>query len=271
MKRMMIGLLLMMTVLAGMVNVQAAEAEITVQVHASETQLQVGDTVEYTVLATGSGVAAMQFQLQLPEGLRYVPNSGATPENLAKKLGVPAADWSEHAMMFTFYNDIGITFAPGTEILRFSCVAEKEGEWSVELYELLPFDEEFLDFEADLQVRKVLVTAAGSQITPTVPKETDPAIPDIGETQPPVSVAPETEPENTQPPSVPDATEPTRTEPQFSTDPTAGNEEVTSPTQEPTGPVSPEKHQRGWILPTVLVAVGACGVGIFFLMKKKDV
>ena len=158
MKRVIICLMLLMAMCAGMMNVHAAEAEITVEVRASKTEVQVGDTVEFTVLATGSGVVAMQFNVELPEGLRYVPNSGKTPENLAQKLGVPAADWTEVSMMFTFYNDIGITFAKGTEILSFSCVAEKEGEWSVNLYELLPFNGDFEEFVPKLQVQKVTVT-----------------------------------------------------------------------------------------------------------------
>lgn len=209
MKRIMISLLLLAAMLCGMMTAQAAEAEITVQVLASQTEVQVGDTVEYTILATGSGVVAMQFNLQLPEGLTYVPNSAQTPENLAQKLGVPAADWTEQSMMFTFYNDIGITFAKGTEILRFSCVAEKEGDWNVELYELLPFDGEFMEFTPKLQVQTVNVTGDTPVIDETapsnpeqLPQQTEPSVEEPQETQPTESIDPPltnaTEPEDTE-------------------------------------------------------------------------
>ena len=73
MKRAIICLMLLALMLTGAMSVHATEAEVTVQVRASETEVSVGDAVEFTVLATGSGVVAMQFNLELPEGLSYVP------------------------------------------------------------------------------------------------------------------------------------------------------------------------------------------------------
>ena len=278
MKRVAISFLLLAAMLTGMMNVWAAEAEISVQVCASKMEVQVGDTVEYTVLATGSGVTAMQFELRLPEGLRYVPNSGATPENLAQKLGVPAADWTEQSMMFTFYNDIGITFDEDTEILRFSCVAEQAGEWAVELYELLPFNGAFEEFTPKLQVQKVRVTGEAPQETPTVPEETLPS--QTPETKPPVSTPEETvtspDPDNTLV-TTPSVSAPDPTENQTAVD------TLTEPVEQPEDDLStdtaqnaqPEKKAADYTLRWVLLAAGvaviAVGAVVFVLLKKKRV
>lgn len=277
MKRIMISLLLLAAMLCGMMTAQAAEAEITVQVRASKTEVRVGDTVEYTVLATGSGVVAMQFNLQLPEGLTYVPNSAKTPENLAQKLGVPAADWTEQSMMFTFYNDIGITFAKGTEILRFSCVAEKEGAWNVELYELLPFDGEFMEFTPKLQVQTVNVTGDTPVIGETapvipeqLPQQTEPAVEEPQQTQPTQATEPPvtdaTEPpvtDTTEPTSQPDETETTGQAPQE-------QEPQTPPEQEvPAVELKPAKSSAWKVILLSAVGVAAVAAAIWCIKNGK--
>lgn len=272
MKRAIICLMLLALMLTGAMSVHATEAEVTVQVRASETEVSVGDAVEFTVLATGSGVVAMQFNLELPEGLSYVPNSGATPENLAQRLGVPAADWTEQTLMFTFYNDIGITFAKGTEILHFTCVAEKEGEWQVNLYELLPFDEEFEEFTPKLEVQTIKVRgsgAVGEGTGPETPAEPDPEIPE--ESQPEDSV-----PEIEDQPKEPDVQEDekvddTLTE-QEQEDPATPETEVPSqPQKTPKKENKSDKPQKNgtWILPVAAVVLIAGGVIVFILLRKK--
>lgn len=201
MRRIVITFVLLAAMFAGAMSVQAAAEEITVQVRASKTEVQVGETVEYTVLATGSGVVALQFEVKLPVGLRYVPQSGAAPEGLVKKLDVVAVDWTESAMMFTFYNDTSITIAEGTEIFRFSCVAEKAGNWDVKLNELLPFNSAFREFTPTLKVQSVKVIQPAGETKPT-----EPSVP--GEDVPSVTV-----PENPSQPTVPDHTAGTPTSP----------------------------------------------------------
>lgn len=290
MKRIVVVLLLLAVMLSGMMNVHASEAQITVEVRASKSEVQVGETVEYTVLATGSGVVAMQFELRLPEGLRYVPNSGATPENLAQKLGVPAADWTEISKMFTFYNDIGITFAKGTEICRFSCVAEQEGQWAPELYELLPFNEDFEEFAPGLQVQQIVVTASGSQTDPTVPEK--PVAPEetTGATEPaqqPSSVPSDTRPEDiekpTDPVTVPDEPDeegPAPTVPEHEHISDDGPQDLPDDTVavgalDPNGSQNlpnqekPAKSALLWLLPLGIAAVIACGMIVFIRLKKK--
>lgn len=268
MKRILICLLLLTAMLAASVSVHAAEAEMTVQVCASKTEVQVGDTVEFTVLATGSGVVAMQFNVIMPEGLSYVPGSGRTPEQLAQKLGVPAADWTEQSMMFTFYNDIGITFAKGTEIVRFSCVAEKEGNWEIELYELLPFNEEFEEFPAKLQVQAVKVTG---KTEASAPAETEPPV--TGETEPaeqPSEQPAEQQPQQTEP-SVTDATqavpepENTENEPQTPEEQSVN----TVPQQDPPEEEQKKESSQQWKTVTVLAVAGILLVSLSAALVTK--
>lgn len=291
MKKLLITLLLLVAVLASVLPVHAAEAEITVEVRASKSSVQVGDTVEFTVLATGSGVVAMQFEVRFPEGLRYVPNSGATPENLAQKLGVPAADWTEVSKMFTFYNDIGITFAKGTEILRFSCVAEKAGDWDVILFELLPFNGDFLEFPPVLKVQTVSVTEKSEDTKQPVTGETAPHETGSPETVPPVTAPTETEPSSVQKPTDA-ATQPTSTpiptdapsEDVVVTDPVEVTEDTKLPVTEAlpeTGTPTqseetrkpeeePRKEKWIWLIPAIGLPVIAIGALVVYLVKKQQ-
>lgn len=294
MKRIVVALLLIAVMLSGMITVHAAEAEVTVEVRASKTEVQIGETVEFTVLATGSGVVAMQFELRCPEGLRYIPNSAATPENLAQKLGVPAADWTEISKMFTFYNDIGITFVKGTELLRFSCVAEKEGTWAPDLYELLPFNGNFEEFPPDVILPQITVTAPVQQTAPSAPeKPTVPAETTAPEENP-VPVEPETQPDvpSVTAPTVSQTEKPTETVPDVpdgeKADPTAPTHIQNTPHDEPqditddlvtVGPQDqtlPDRDQQNsatkpwvWLISLGLAAVIGGGVVVFILLKKK--
>lgn len=288
MKKILICILLLIFMLTCMLPVHGAEEEMVVEVRASTTDVRVGDTVEYTVLATGKGVVAMQFQLMMPEGLRYVKKSAATPEKLAQKLGVPAAEWTEQSMMFTFYNDIGISFPKGTEILHFSCVAEKEGSWDVILYELLPFNAEFLDFPATLEVQTIRVRAKSDNQVPPVTQESVPAVTVPSESDPTTApkptdtVAKPTEP-TIQPTSIPEeqpeptvdviVTEPTeQTEDQetFTTEPSDETENATEPVQTQDHDPQPEKKNRLWLVPVIVVPVAAVAVVLILLIKTKN-
>lgn len=123
-----------------------------VYVHASTTTARLGDTIDYTVYAYGDGVTALQFELRLPEGLSFVSGSGAVPSGLKSYLGWAATDWTESAMMWTGYNDLPSSFEKGTVILTFSCTAVAAGTYEVELFELLPFNEDYEEFNPTLIV-----------------------------------------------------------------------------------------------------------------------
>ena len=273
--------------------VSASAASIHLQVTPSKNQVQVGDTVEYVITATGEDVVAMQFELQFPDGLSYVPNSGATPENLAMKLGVPAADWTEISSMFTFFNDVGITMAKGTELLRFTCKAEKAGTYGITLYELLPFDSNFQEFTPKVTVVPLEVKSQGGQ---TEPEVTQPSVPATQPTLPPATQPVETQPAVTTPVTQPQTTEPQATEPveevttepqeqptvEAPTDATVPEQEPTEPemTQEPTTqqgeeetvPEPTEEKKPSvliWVLLGAVLAAGGATAGFFLLKKRK--
>ena len=278
MKKIVICLLLLSCMLAGMLNVYAEEAQLSVQVVASSVDVKVGETVEYTVVATGSGVVALQFELRLPEGLRYVPGSAATPEGLAQKLGIPAAEWTEQSMMFTCYNDVGITVPAGTQLLSFSCIAQQEGNWAAELYQLLPFDGEFQAFSAELQVDAVLVSQEAGDTKPTVPDvpgETEPPVAAPGDPTAPTVTEP-TAQVTTQPAADPDkpAEQPSDevvTEPAtgLQDQPSPKPEQVAAPEETEPDPVKPVKKPRFWIFAAVAVPLLACAVAAVVIFKKK--
>lgn len=267
MKKVLICFLLLTCVLSCMLPVYAAEAEVTVEVRASKNNVQVGDSVEYTVLATGSGVVAMQFHVMMPDGLRYVPDSGKVPENLAKKLGVPVVDWTENSMMFTFYNDTGVTFAKGTEILRFSCVAEKDGNWDVIIHELLPFDSEFLDFSPVLKVQTLRV---GSMNQDQVPSGNGETMPDASH---PTATGPSSALNSTEEPAVDvivkDPAEQNGDHGLPATKPATDAEDGTQSEQPQKTKPKSEGKIGPWLVPVTVVAVADAALLLFLLIKKK--
>ena len=207
MKRIAICILMVTCMLTAMMNVPVSAAQMSVWVTASNENVQVGDTVEFTVLATGQDMVALQFEVRLPEGLAYIPNSGATPEGLAQKLGIPAAEWTEQSMMFTCYNDVGVTVPEGTQLLSFSCVAQKSGQWTVELFELIPFDSDFQAFSAELQVETIHVTDGEGGHKPGEPGTTGATVPAATTpTEPETPVVTDPADQVTQPASEPDQT-----------------------------------------------------------------
>ena len=293
MKKSIVAWLVLLALLMTGFPVYAAAASIEIQVKPTNSQVNVGDTVEYVVTATGEDVVAMQFEVKFSEGLTYVPNSGATPKDLAKKLGVPAADWTEISKMFTFYNDVGITMKKGTELLRFTCKAEKAGKYAVTLYELLPYDSNFEYFAPTIKVESVTVRETQNQQVPTLPPATEPPV-----TLPPATEPAVTEPAVSEPTVGTDATELPATEPMTDsvvdvtepiqeptveavTDPTDAVEEPTQaeqPTEEATAQVPSEKEkaeEKGpspaiWVILGV-VAVAVAAAAVLLIKKKKQV
>ena len=292
MKKNIVAWLVLLALLMTGLPVYAAAASIEIQVKPTKSQVNVGDTVEYVVTATGEDVVAMQFEVKSSEGLTYVPNSGATPKDLAKKLGVPAADWTEISKMFTFYNDVGITMKKGTELLRFTCKAEKAGKYAVTIYELLPYDSNFEYFVPTIKIEPVTVRETQNQPAVTLPPATEPPV-----TLPPATEPAVTEPAVSEPTVGTDATEPPATEPMTDsavdvtepiqeptveavTDPTDAVEEPTQaeqPTEEATTQAPSEEgkaEEKGpspviWIILGV-VAVTAAAVAALLIKKKKQ-
>ena len=108
MKKKLLALALVCVMILSGIPVYAARANFTMDVQPVQESVEVGDTVYYSIVAKGEDLVALQFDLVIPKGLRYVAGSAATPEDLREKLGVASADWTEGSMMFTYYNDVGV-------------------------------------------------------------------------------------------------------------------------------------------------------------------
>ena len=168
MKKKLLALLVVLAMVLSIVPAVYAEGStMTVTVTPSVSTANVGDTIEYTVYATGEGVTALQFELRFPEGLEYVANSAVVPSTLKSYLGWAATDWTESSSMWTGYNDLPSVFGEGTVILTFSAKVTAEGTFEPELFELLPFDENYEEFAPQLTVGTV--TVAGEE-EPTQPE-----------------------------------------------------------------------------------------------------
>ena len=149
---------------------ETAGAFMNITVQASKMEVQVGDTVDFTVYAYGEGITAMQFNLIIPQGMTYVSGSGAVPANLQNDLGWGALDWTEDTLMWTGYNDLVTAFAENTPILTFSCVAEEPGSHKIRMYEPLAFDGNFEEKTVDVTVDQVEVSekTADPVVIPTL-------------------------------------------------------------------------------------------------------
>ena len=137
------------------VGILAADASMIIHVSPSAADVQIGDVVEYTVTVQGSNIGAMQFDLVIPEGMTYVPNSASVPAGLSIAIGWLEADWTEATMRWTGFNDHSTDIAANTVILTFCCTVDDYGTYLVELRELLPYDKDYALMDASLTVDPV--------------------------------------------------------------------------------------------------------------------
>ena len=167
-----VSLLLCLVLTLSILPVYAYEgpARISVSVTPSVSTASVGDTVDFTITASGEDISALEFTLVVPEGLSYVPNSAALPQDLKSVLGWAAADWTEETQKWTGYNDVGNPIPEGTVMLTFSCVVEAEGVYEIELLDLLPFDSDFIDVPAEFTSAPLTVSdqPAVEVVAPTI-------------------------------------------------------------------------------------------------------
>jgi hypothetical protein len=236
MKKRIVLLLMVCAWILSAIPVSAVQPQFSVVVQAEQQEVEVGDTVCFTVVAQGEDVVALQFNIVVPEGMKFVSGSGALSKGLREKLGVAAVDWTEGAMIFTYYNDVGVTIPKDTVLMTFECTAEKAGSYQLELEEVLPFNSEFEEFAPSVKMASVTVVKAGEQgeKDPTVTQPTTPS------TDP--STEPSTEPtdastepsSDTQPTESSDATEPEATDPTDQDATEATTEDTTEDTAEST-------------------------------------
>ena len=102
MKKKLLAMLLVLVMVLSMVPTVHAEGEyMTIQATPSVSTASAGDTVEYTITATGSGVSCLEFTLEFPEGMTYVAKSAKVNPDLKEQLEWGALDWTEKAKKWT--------------------------------------------------------------------------------------------------------------------------------------------------------------------------
>lgn len=163
MKKKLLALFLTCLMLLSALPVSAAKSGFTVELIPIQQSVAVGDTVYYSVVAEGADLVALQFELELPKGLSYVKGSAAVAEGLKDRLGVAALDWTEGSMLFSFYNDVGVTIPSGTQLMIFACVAQTEGSYRVGLKEVLPFDGNFQELTPSVETVELTVFKEAQQ------------------------------------------------------------------------------------------------------------
>ena len=295
MKKRIVLLLMVCAWILSAIPVSAVQPQFSVVVQAEQKEVKVGDTVRFTVVAQGEDVVALQFNIVVPEGMEFVSGSGALSKGLREKLGVAAVDWTEGAMIFTYYNDVGVTIPKDTVLMTFECTAQKAGSYQLELEEVLPFNSEFEEFAPSVKMASVTVVKSGEQgeKDPTV---TQPTAPSTEPTTEP-STEPSTEPtdnstepsSDTQPTETTDVSEPEATDPtdqDATEDTTEDIAESTQPSIDETekNTVSSTDSQNGngsddagrssgktvlWIVLAVAVVAAAVAV-VLYLRKKKN-
>ena len=132
---------MVLSMLATAVPALAAPIESTqLKVVPDITTASPGDTINYTVvLGPVSDMGSMQMQLEIPEGLTYVPNSGKLVDGLKETLGFDAADFTEVSLMVNgFASAADYESDTDTELAKFQCTVNDgyTGTVEVGLYNL---------------------------------------------------------------------------------------------------------------------------------------
>ena len=130
-----------LSLLANALPVWAAPIESTqLKVVPDKTTASPGDTINYTVIVGPvSDMGTMQMQLEIPEGLTYVPHSGKLADDLLTTLGYDVADFTEVSLMVNGYASAGdYESDTDTELATFQCTVDEgyTGTVEVGLYNL---------------------------------------------------------------------------------------------------------------------------------------
>ena len=182
MKKKLLALLLVLVMVVAAIPVSATGAFFDVRITPSKTNVAVGDTVEYTITATGEDIACKEFTLVIPEGMTYVPGSASIPAGLKDTLGWEAVDWTESSMKWTGYCDKGADFAADTVLLTFSCTVDAEGSYEIGLHKLVTADSDFVPVTPVVNVDTVVAEDSAKTASMDVKISADKAKVAMGET-----------------------------------------------------------------------------------------
>lgn len=172
-----LAFVMVLSMLATAVPALAAPIESTqLKVVPDKTTASPGDIINYTVvLGPVSDMGSMQMQLEIPEGLTYVPNSGKLVDGLKETLGFDAADFTEVSLMVNgFASAADYESDTDTELAKFQCTVDGgyTGTVEVGLYNLEFGSCQTFEVHTDrFSVVKTPVTISGdpgSKVDPTI-------------------------------------------------------------------------------------------------------
>ena len=106
-----------------------AGTSVTIKAEPKETQepYYPGDTINFTVtLGPTSELIGLRFQLAIPEGLTYVPNSGKAAPNLPTTMNAVKAEFVEVSHVFAFYGNTHYESSGNTELMTFQCTVDPD-------------------------------------------------------------------------------------------------------------------------------------------------
>ena len=162
-----------LSLLANALPVWAAPIESTqLKVVPDKTTASPGDTINYTVIVGPvSDMGSIQMQLEIPEGLTYVPNSGRLVDGLKETLGFDVVDFTEVSLMING-GALAVDYESDadTELAKFQCTVDEgyTGTVEVGLYNLEFGSVETWEIYTDrFSVVKTPVTITGGSVPAT--------------------------------------------------------------------------------------------------------
>ena len=180
MKKRIISMILSVLMIISMLPAAAvyAAGSTSVLVSADKTSVNPDDIVTFTVsIGAVEHLMGAQFDVKIPEGMTYIPNSAKLADNLRDTLKCVSADWTEQTMRFTMFGDGDYNNTGNTVILTFDCKINTDtpdGTITPEIIEIVLSDTNFEELEvqtnydaAVVTVKQKVIEVTGVTVNPT--------------------------------------------------------------------------------------------------------
>ncbi|MGM9624760.1 MAG: hypothetical protein ACI3XM_03530, partial [Eubacteriales bacterium] len=138
----------------------AEETTGTLVITADKTRAKSGETIEYSVIiGPVINLDCVEFQMAIPDGLTYVPESGTIPDGLADKLGKNTqAAFNDTEIRVVIGSIDGYTSTEDTLLCTFACTVDDDFSGTAVMD--FVYDEDFIFDNTDLEEIEMTVTTA---------------------------------------------------------------------------------------------------------------
>lgn len=153
-------------------NANAEERTVTVTVIADKKEAMLGEAITYTVSLEAvpePGIAGMEMNLVIPDGLDYVKDSGKVTDGLEKIMNASMVGFADKKNLKFTYNYNGTTYTSysDTTLMTFQCVVKENAPESFEVSVeggngAFIYDEDLKDYEVEIN-QAVAVIAEGHE------------------------------------------------------------------------------------------------------------